>query len=255
MKLIQLVSLSSLFCLSASIISPIYAQTSTTETNISQQQLDPEDRSKQSKNLLVERKAIQASELFFNQNFFRFKQMIHPDIRNEVTIELLKQEYSEIVSTTGAFKRIKGIQVIDSLDTDIAIITIQFANLTEDWTIIFDEKQQMLGTDFLVSRGINEIALEFIESLSEGKYDYARSYLHPFLKEQVFPQDVKSTWQKMEQQYGKYQKIVDSNIRVGSSLEKVDLVFVDVEFGNEIHNILFSFDCNKKITNVDIFQN
>ena len=181
------------------------------------------------------------------------------DIRNKykkqrVFLELLEKEWLNSVSESGDFEQIIKTKTIHTPSSDLVIVTIKFQNATNDWLVIFDNDKQIIGTDFPNSESIDQIAIEFVNSLAIGKFDNARAYLHPFLKEDVFPEQIQSGWKTAEQQNGDFKKIVDTTVRRGSSLDETDIVFVTIEFAKSTKEILFIFDSGKKITGVDILQ-
>lgn len=202
----------------------------------------------------LEMKAVKFLNYFFKKDFEEARKIIAPELKNQVTQALLQKEWLNSVSQNGNFERILKTKTINTPGSDLVIVTIKFQNATNDWLVIFNNDKQIIGTDFPNSQPIEEIAIEFVNSLAIEKFDNARAYLHPFLKEDVFPEQVKSKWAKAQQENGDFKRIVDTTVRKGSSLDETDIVFVTIEFAKSTKEILFIFDSSKKITGVDILQ-
>lgn len=248
MKLIKFLSLSSLLVVFGSMNVPIYAETEPVTTHIAQSK--NEDNSE----LLIE-KATKTLKLFFDKNFEEVRKNIHPDLQNQVTVELLKQEWLSTNSQNGNFKKIQKSKALYTPGSDLVILTVEFEKVTDDWIVIFNDNQQIIGTDFPTSKNLEEIALEVVNSLANSKFDTARSYLHPFLKKDIFPEQVQSKWEQLQKENGNFQKIIGTNIRRGSSLDNADIVFVTIQFAKNTQDLLIMFNNNKRIIGVDFPQN
>lgn len=204
---------------------------------------------------LLEKKATELLESFFEKNFDQVRQMVKPELKTQITNELLEKEWLDSVSKSGSFQNIVSSKVVDTPESDLVIVTVKFQKETNDWIVIFNANQEIIGTDFPTTQPIEDIATEIVNSLAIGKFDVVRSFLHPFLKEDVFPKDVEKKWTQLKSVNGDFEKIVQVQTRRGSSIDNTDLVFVTVKFTRNTENILIMFDNNKKIIGMDLIPN
>lgn len=202
-----------------------------------------------------EEKAKKLLQLFFNKQFEEARAMISPELKKEVSLELLKTEWEETKAKNGQFKKITNSRLIETPGSDLIILTVEFEKITNNWIVIFNDNNEIIGTDFPIDKSIEEISVEVVNALAEGKFDRVRSYLHPFLKQDIFPQEVQARWEKIETKNGKFQKIVDTNIRQGSSLDDTDMVFMTLQFANNTQSFLILFDANNNITGINAIEN
>lgn len=204
---------------------------------------------------LLQKKATELLNLFFNKEFEEVRKMISPQLKEQVSLELLEQEWLQTNSYNGDFKKIINSKVIKTPNSDLVITTVEFEKAKDDWIVIFDKNQEIIGTDFPTAEEIEDIAIELVNSLAMGNFDNARAYLHPFLKEDIFPEQVESKWEQLQKENGNFQRIIDTNTRRGSTLDNMDMVLVNIEFTNNIDRMLILFDSNKRIIGVDFPTN
>jgi hypothetical protein len=247
MKLTKFVSLLFLTFVFAGISFPLQAETFSLPTELAQSD-------NQNNSQVLEDKATNLLNSFFNKNFHRVIQMISPQLRDQVSIQLLQKEWLDATSQNGSFQEILRSKVVNTPSSDLVIVTVKFQNETNDWIVIFDDNQQIIGTDFPNSQSIEDIAVELVNSLAINKFDNARAYLAPFLKEQIFPQQVESAWTRLQQENGDFKKIAGTTTRRGSSLDDANMVIVTIEFAKNTRDMLILFNNRKNITYVDIFE-
>jgi hypothetical protein len=209
---------------------------------------------KQNNSQVLEDKATKMLQLFFAQDFDAVRKMIAPELKEEISPQLLKKEWFSAISNYGSFQKLVKSEVVETPNSNLVIVTIEFQNETNQWMVIFDNNQQIIGTDFPTTQTIENIAIEVFTSLALGKFDNARSYLHPFLKQDIFPQQVESQWKKLQEQNGDFKQIIGTETRRGSSLDNTDLVFVTIKFANKTQDSLIMFDNNKRIIGIDLFE-
>lgn len=204
---------------------------------------------------IIQAKAEMLVDLFFAEKFDEVLKALHPELQSELTIEKLQQMSMDTKTENGNFQKRVESKVINTVGSDIVQIKLAFDNVTEDWLIIFNNQEQIIGVDIPTSKDIDTIAKEFVDSLATGDFAKARSYLHPFLKQDIFPQKIQSRWEKIIQQQGNFEKIISMDIRKGSSIDKSDIVVLNLGFEKSNQTILIIFDDSKSIIGVDFVRN
>lgn len=204
---------------------------------------------------VMQDKSIKLLNLFFNKEFEEVREIISPKLKEQVSLQLLQNEWLQTISHNGAVQEILHSNVIETPQSFLVTVTIKFERVTDDWIVIFDKNQEIIGTDFPTSEQIEDIAVKVVNSLAIGKFDNARSYLHPFLKEDIFPEQVQSGWQEIQQENGDFERIISTDTRRGSSLGNADIVLVEIEFTKNTDEMLILFDRNKRIIGVDFPPN
>lgn len=223
-----------------------YAQKTNNDTVITQKTND--------NSLPLESKGKEIINLFFAQQFDAVSQLFTPQLRSEVSVEYMKRILNDTSAQNGKFQKLIDSNVINTLGSDLVVLTLDFEKRTEDWIIIFNDQQEVVGIDIPSQETIDEIAKEFIDSLAKKDFVKARGFLHPFLKEDIFPQQVQSRWENFIKNKGEFQKISNIKVRQGSSFDNTDVVAMNLEFAKESQQLFLIFDNSKNIIGVDFVE-
>lgn len=204
---------------------------------------------------------IQLSPLFFNKRYFinwlnegeftKVQQALHADLQPDWTSEKIEQGWNELLSQTGSLQRIVDYKVVQTINSDIVLVTLKFENATNEMLLDFNQQGQIVGIDFPQTQTIEEIAEKFVDELATQDFAGARSYLHPFLKEEIFPAQIQQKWEQFLAQTGPFKRIISTQTRRGSDVNNINLVLVTVEFAQVTDDLIVAFDRDKKIINVD----
>lgn len=186
--------------------------------------------------------------------FPRVQQALHPDLQTDWTSERLEQRWQELLTQTGSLQRIVDAKVVQTINSDIVLVNLEFVNGTNEMLIDFNKQGQIVGIDFPQTQTIEEIAEKFVSDLASQDFAGARSYLHPFLKEEIFPAQIQQKWKQFLAQTGSFQRIVKTQTRRNSDVDDINLVLVTVEFAQVTDDIILAFDRDKKIINVDVID-
>jgi Protein of unknown function (DUF3887) len=204
--------------------------------------------------LAIESKGKEIINFFFAKQFDAVSQSFTPQLRSEVSVEYMKRILDDTTDENGKFQKLTDSKVINTLGSDLVVLTLNFENKTEDWIIIFNDKQEIVGIDIPSQETIDEIAKEFINSLAKKDFVEARGFLHPFLKEDIFPQQVQSRWENFIKNKGEFQKISNIKVRQGSSIDNTSVVSMNLEFTKESQQLFLIFDNSKNIIGVDFVE-
>jgi hypothetical protein len=188
------------------------------------------------------------------EEFAKVQQALHPDLQPNWTSERIEQKWKELLSQSGSLQRIVDYQVVQTINSDIVLLTLEFENATNEMLLDFNKGGQIVGVDFPQTQTIETIAEKFIEDLANQDFASARTYLHPFLKEEIFPAQIQQKWKQFLAQTGSFQRIVGTQTKTGSDIDNINLVLVTVEFAQVTDDLIVAFDENKKIINVDVID-
>lgn len=93
-----------------------------------------------------------------------------------------------------------------------------------------------------------EVTQRFFDSLIEGKFEQAREYFSPSLKEYVSAEDLEKQWQKLVDNIGAF--VQYRRIRPTAVFDTYT-VLLTANFENLISDFVFTLDGNQQITAVD----
>lgn len=202
----------------------------------------------------IEAKGKQILDLFFAEKFESLYKLLTPQLRQEISQEILKKLWTNTNNKNGTFKTIKDSKVIITAGSDLAIFTLEFEKITEDWMIIFNDQEEVIGVDIPTAQDIDDIAKNFINDLEKGNYTNARLHLHPFLKERIFGEQLKDKWNSFKNDRGDLKEIKNTTVRRGTKGDDTDVVFINLEFAQGDEQILVIFNDSKSIIGVDFIQ-
>lgn len=208
----------------------------------------------QDKTEILETKGKELLNLFFEEKFPSVHRLLSPQLQKEISIELITRFWNNTSKQNGTFKAIKQSKVIITPGSDLAVFTVEFDKVTEDWMVIFNDQHDIIGIDIPTADNIDDIAINFIDNLNTGNFADARFHLHPFLKEQILGQQLEDKWNSFKNPRGKFKGIKSTTIRRGSQGDDTDIVLMDLEFAQGEEQILIIFNDSKSIIGVDFIQ-
>ncbi len=192
--------------------------------------------------------------LFFSKEFEAVNQSVHPDLREDVSTTRIEGVWATTQAENGTFQKIVKSNVIQTPGSDLVILTLEFDKVTEDWIMIFNDQGEVVGVDFPTSQDIETISRKFIDALVTNDFSQARIYLHPFLKQDLFPQQIQQKWQALTATKGNFQEIKSIKTRQGSSIDDTDIVELDLELGKSDAEMIIIFDSSKSIIGVSLVE-
>lgn len=249
MKISRFVAVS---CLSL-ILGGLSYQTSSYAQKSATNQLIAVNKSEENSSKL-EAKGKEILNLFFAEKFASIIPLLSPQLQEEISEEFIKKNWSETLKQNGKFKSIKESKILFTPGSDLAVYTLNFEKVTEDWIVIFNDQQEIIGLDIPSSEDIDDIARTFINSLNTNNAPNARGYLNPFLKETIFPQQLQSRWDNFVKDNGEFKGITNTTVRSGSKGDNADVVIMNLEFSQNNEQIFVIFDNSKSIIGVDFIQ-
>lgn len=208
----------------------------------------------QNKSATIETKGKELLNSFFEEKFEFVLKSVSPRLREEISSELLQRFWNNTNKQNGAFKTIKESKVIITPGSDLAVFTLEFEKVTEDWIVIFSDTEEIIGIDIPTADDIDDIAKNFINDLANGNFANARLNLHPFLKEQIFGEQLESRWNSFKTPLGDFKEIKSTTIRKGTRGDDTDVVLMNVQFAQGDEQILVIFNDSKSIIGVDFIQ-
>ena len=208
-----------------------------------------------SDNSQLKQKAEKVVQLIQNKDFGSIRESLHPDLQPEWPTEQLEQGWDEMLSETGALKQLTDLKIAESIDSDLVLLTLDFESGTKDLLISFNKNGEIIGINLPSRESIEEIAEQFINDLVTEDYAKARVHLHPYLKEEIFPEQIEEQWQSVIAATGPFQKRANTLVREGFNLDNTNLVLMTLEFADVTEEILITFDKYRNIVGVDLTQN
>lgn len=208
----------------------------------------------QDKSATIEAKGKELLNSFFAEKFPSILTSVSPQLREEISLELLQRFWHNTNKQNGAFKAIKESKVIITPATDLAVFTLEFDKVTEDWIVIFNDAEEIIGIDIPTADDIDDIAINFINDLNNGKFANARLHLHPFMKEKIFGEQLEDRWNRFKTPRGAFKEIKSTTVRKGTRGDDTDVVLMNVEFTQGEEQILIIFNDSKSIIGVDFIQ-
>ncbi|NCO75910.1 MAG: DUF3887 domain-containing protein [Cyanobacteria bacterium] len=202
----------------------------------------------------LEAKAKEVINLFFTEKFDSVSQLFTPDLRSEIPLKYMKSLLTDTLTQNGKFQKLTDSKVIVTPGSDLVVLTLNFEKITEDWIVIFNDQQEVIGVDIPTNKNIETIATEFINSLVSQESAQARGWLNPFLKETILPQQLQSRWNSFIQGKGDFKGITKTTVRNGSKGDNTDVVIMDLEFSQKKEKLFVIFDSSKSIIGVDFIQ-
>jgi hypothetical protein len=204
------------------------------------------------KNEMLQKRAVEIIDLLVAEKYGQVKENISAEVRQKLSAQFIEQLWDNLLLGTGPVKKYLDINVINTINADLVIIDTEFENTTGEFIVTFNENGEIVGIDLPKIDSIDRIAQIFVTSLANNDYPRARAYLHPYLKTEIFPQQVKSKWDNLLAQNGRVKKIVETQTRSGLGDDRIEMVTVTIEFETTTDDLLIIFDEQRRIVGVDI---
>lgn len=199
----------------------------------------------------IQKKAEEMINWLDEGEFVKAREVLAPQLQSEWSTEKIEGVWEDLLAETGPLKRVVNLNAIETINSDLVVAILEFENATKKLIFIFDRDRQIIGVDFPATESVEEIAQKFVNDLANQDFASARGYLHPYLKEEIFPEQIRAKWQRLLSQTGPFQKIVTTQVRTGSDVDNIDMVLVSVQFAQVTEDLVVVFDKDKKIVNVD----
>ena len=193
------------------------------------------------------KKAIQVMELLVDEKYDAVREAVDIGLAEKLSAEQIEQVWSNLIVSTGPVKTLSVTKVINTVNADLVAVTADFGDQKDDFIVTFNKQGEIIGIDFPKIDSIDRIAEIFVNALANNDYPRARGYLHPFLKVEILPQQVKARWQELIEETGRVKRVGIPQLTPGSSI-----VLVPIEFEKVKKSIFLIFDDDGRITGVDI---
>ena len=206
-------------------------------------------------NQTLQEKATQIINLLGDRQYTKVREAVSPQLKAKLSAEQVEQIWQKLLTETGKLEKIVKSKVINTINADLVVVTAKFEKTTGDFIVTFNKTGQIVGVDFPKLESIEQIAETFVNALATKDFARARGYLHPYLKVELFPQEMKQKWDAKIEQTGPVKRIVRINTRTGSTADNTDVVIVTIEFAKSTQDMFVIFDEARRIVGVDFAQN
>ncbi len=186
--------------------------------------------------------------LLSQQKFEQATQYISPSLKDYSSTAQLKQLWQKLLTITGPFVEITGIDSSELFGTYMVIATVKFQGSTENLIFKLDQTQKITEADFSWLGNIQTSAEKFVNALAKGDYVIARSYLPPQLKGKFLPATIKQRWEALIAKVGPFKQVKSSSVLKSSSY---DIVQLNLEFEKYSGKFYVFFDPLGQIVGVD----
>ncbi|MGK7927708.1 MAG: DUF3887 domain-containing protein [Spirulina sp.] len=186
------------------------------------------------------------------ENYTGVVQFLSPELQADISPTAIEQSWTDLQSFLGPFQKLVDIRIVNAIDYDVAIATLEFGKSTEEILLVFDREQQLVAAD--VPRpglSIEAIAEQFISAIVAGDYTTARTLLHPQLKVAIAPSELQRRWEALQSRAGQYQNRRNTRIREGNDF---DVVSIELEFTEFVGDVVLIFDSAGRISGFDMEQ-
>lgn len=178
----------------------------------------------------LEQQATQFIESLAAQDFAKVRDSLHPDLKPEWPQPKIEGIWLELLQATGTYKEHGEPRVIPTIAGNLVNVPVTFENTTSVFLVVFNQDDQIVGVDFPKMESIETIAEKVVDALAQNDFASARGYLHPTLKQDIFPAQAQAKWQALLQRTGPFQKRLDTQLRPGSAVDNIALVTITLEF-------------------------
>lgn len=206
-------------------------------------------------NQALQAKATQIINLLGDRQYAKVREAVSPQLKAKLSVEQVEQIWQKLLTETGKLENIGKSKVINTINADLVVLTAKFQKTTGDFIVTFNKTGEIVGIDFPKLESIEQIAENFVNALANKDFARARGYLHPYLKVELFPQEIEQKWNAQIEQIGTLKRIVRLNTRTGSTADNTDVVIVTIEFAKSTQDMFIIFDENRRIVGVDFAQN
>lgn len=180
--------------------------------------------------------------------------LLDPTLASQLTTEQIQEIWESLINKIGKVKQQVNSRVIDTVNSDLVVIDTLFEQGQGDIIVTFNEDEQIVGIDFPKLETVTDISEIVVKSLAERNFPRARGYLHPLLKTEIFPQQVQQQWDNLQKANGQFKRVVDVDLRSGSSVDESEVVMMTLEFEKATKEILMIFDDKRRIVGINLVE-
>lgn len=199
----------------------------------------------------IEQKAKNIVVLLASQRYEILRNTLHPALRDNWPASKIEKVWSELLSQTGSFIKLGDSRIVETINGDLVFVSVEFRNTTDELLVNFNQYEQIVGLDFPKIETIEQISTKVVGFLAEKDFASARGYLHPYLKKEIFPQQVEQKWEELLLRTGAFQRQVNVQARNRNSIENMNVVLVTIDFENLTDELIVIFDNDKRIIGLD----
>ena len=87
----------------------------------------------------LETRAINLLELARKGQYEAVRKQLGTTLAQQITTADIKQRWQQVTSITGPVKKVVSSRVLSTVDSDLVIITTEFANYTDDIIVTFNK--------------------------------------------------------------------------------------------------------------------
>jgi hypothetical protein len=225
---------------------PTYAQIPTTTTV----QVPLTDAEKAT----MQEKAKTMIDLLNRGEYSKARELLAPNFASQLTVEEIQSIWEDTINKNGKIKHQVSSQVIDTVNSDLVVIDTQFEKDQGNIIVTFNEDEQIVGVDFPKLESVFKISEILVQSLAKRDFPRARGYLHPLLKTEIFPQQVQERWDNLQKTNGIFKRVIDTDVREGSSVDESEVVIMTLEFERATKEMLVIFDDQRRIVGVNMVE-
>ncbi len=226
---------------------PLHAQTMTKSEQMPIAQVTDE-----AKNAQLQRKTFMLLDTLKAGKYEEAQKMAAPDLAKQLTPETIAKLWENVIKTTGDVQKYGDTSVVNTINGDVVIVETMFSKTTQDLVVTYNQAGEIVGVNVPGLQSVEQISQDLIMALSEKNYTVARQNLHPFLKGELFSEQIQEKWENVIAQNGAFKSIKDVTIINGFGRQNGQLVTVTVEFEKTTDDILIIFDGSRLITGVNM---
>ncbi|MEA5536156.1 DUF3887 domain-containing protein [Crocosphaera sp. XPORK-15E] len=202
----------------------------------------------------LKKKSAQVIELLTQEKYEDARRLLSRDLAIELTADQMAEIWANLIEVTGPVKKIVGYRVIPTINANIVVVETQFNSKTDEFIITFNQQGDIVGVNFPNVASVDEIAQIVVNAVAANDFARARGYLHPTLKTEILPTRLQTSWQKIQQESGLFERIDNIDVLSSSSVDQSNIVVVEAKFQKGIRTFFFIFDNNSRITGIDLAQ-
>ncbi|PSF35383.1 DUF3887 domain-containing protein [Aphanothece hegewaldii CCALA 016] len=226
---------------------PTHAQTSPSMTTVQVPLTDAQAK-------IMQERSKTLIDFLSRGEYGQARALLAPTLADQLTTEQIQEIWENLMNKIGKIKQQTKSRVIDTVNSDLVVIDTVFEKGQGEIIVTFNDEQQIVGVDFPKLESITEISDLVVQSLAERNFPRARGYLHPLLKTEIFPQQIQQRWDSLQQANGQFKRVVDTEVRAGSSVDESDVVILTLEFAKATKEMLVIFDDQRRIVGINLVE-
>ncbi|WP_338461766.1 DUF3887 domain-containing protein [Synechococcus elongatus IITB7] len=189
-------------------------------------------------------------EAFRNSNTASILPLLEPQLAKALTPQALRARIREDLTKVGALQGFSISSIDQGPGLDTVTVLLQTPTGQTVLRLLFNQTFQIVGYDLPdLTESPEQVAGDFVQALANKQALEARSLLSPFLKTEIFPQQIEQRWQALQQRTGAFRQII--RIENAGSENGITLLLVEIRFSQATDTLFISLDSDNRITNVD----